>query len=192
MREISTYDRNGTRRLRSLRPQAKASIVDVVHVMRYLRVCLGNETGDPGMTLYEVDPSGWVHRQVQMSASGTRFAPEDILMCSPVNIEAMVDHPATEEITHEEFDLLWTELSASRQFLASIPDPTQFWIGAAEVHGRRIGLSWQPDGQGSVGWIRVPGFTRLFTDDPGSIRASCVVVFTSQRIDWSPAFALAA
>lgn len=159
--------------------------------MRYLRVCLGNESGDPGMTLYEVDNSGWVHRQVQLSAEGTRFAPEDILMCSPVNTSAMVDHPATEEIGVEEFELLWHELSESRSFLSRIPDPTLPWSGYLEHGRRRYAVRWLPAQRAPQGWSRIPGFGCLFVEGgPTEARSACAAVFVDRPLSWvAPAMA---
>lgn len=156
--------------------------------MRYLRVCLGNESGDPGMTLYEVDDNGWVHRQVQLSAEGTRFAPEDILMCSPVNTVAMVEHPATEEIPVEEFELLWHELSESRAFLTRIPDPHLPWTGSLEHGVRRFTVQWLPHEVAPRGWSRVPGFGCLFVHgDARQARSACAAVFVDRPLHWATA-----
>lgn len=161
--------------------------------MQYLRVCLGNESGDPGMTLYEVDDSGWVHRQVQLCAAGTRFAPEDILMCSPVNTEAMIEHPATEAIGEEEFELLWTELAGSRDFLARVPDPCSPWRGWLTVRGQSSAVYWLPQGGIMPGWTRVPGFTRLFVEgDALDARSVCAALFVEQPVQWQPAMLAAA
>jgi len=138
------------------------------------------------MTLYEVDASGWVHRQVQLSAEGTRFAPEDILMCSPVNTEAMVDHPATEEIRHEEFELLWGELQEGRAFLQRIPDPRVPWEGWVEHGKRRYSMQWLPGRGAPAGWSPVPGFVNLFVrGDAAQARAACAAVFVDRPMGWS-------
>ncbi|MGB1698637.1 MAG: hypothetical protein ACPHRO_01705 [Nannocystaceae bacterium] len=68
------------------------------HPMRFIRMYLGGESGEPGLTLYEIDREGWVHRQVQIHAGGSRFAPEEILMQRPVNPDYMASHPAADEI----------------------------------------------------------------------------------------------
>ena len=65
--------------------------------MRFIRMYLGGESGEPGLTLYEIDRQGWVHRQVQIHAGGSRFAPEEILMQRPVNPDYMASHPAADE-----------------------------------------------------------------------------------------------
>ena len=160
--------------------------------MRFLRVCLGSEAGEPGMTVYEVDHKGWVHRQIQLSAEGTRFAPEDILMCSPVNTDAMLGHPAAEEMDETEFELLWAELSVERTFCDRIPDPDIAWHGHADVYGRGYELQWLPYGAGPAGWERVPGFTRLYAKgDRANARTTCAALFVAPSITWT-ALAIAA
>ncbi len=154
--------------------------------MRYLRVCLGSEAGDPGMTLYEVDPEGWVYRQVQLFAEGTRFAPEDILMCSPVNLEAMARHPAAEEIELDEFELLWSELSREREFLERLPNPGSPWEGRLHHGPREFHLQWLPAGVAPRGWARVPGFSRLFVCGGNlDARSACAGLFVDHPIEWS-------
>ena len=160
--------------------------------MRYLRICLGSEAGDPGMTVYEVDAGGWVHRQVQLSTDGTRFAPEDILMCSPVNADAMAAHPAAEEIASSEFDLLWAELEHERQFHERLPDADMPWHGVTQHGVNTFELQWLPCGQAPSGWNCVPGFTCLFVHgNPRHARAACAAIFVDPPIRWS-ALAVAA
>jgi hypothetical protein len=156
--------------------------------MRYLRVCLGNEAGDPGMTIYEIDTGGWVHRQVQLCPGGSRFAPEDILMCSPIHPDAMIRHPAAEEIDSDEFDLLWGELEGERSFHERLPDPCEPWYGMAEHGLRTFELQWLPTGGAIAGWTAVPGFTRLFVRGDARIaRAACAAVFVDPPIHWHAA-----
>jgi hypothetical protein len=144
------------------------------------------------MTLYEVDDSGWVHRQVQLSAEGTRFAPEDILMCSPVNTAAMVEHPATEEIAMDEFELLWGELSDGRAFVERIPDPRVSWEGWIEHARSRHQLAWLPSRHAGPGWSRVPGFAQLFVrGDRAAARAASAAIFVGRPVHWT-SMALAA
>jgi len=144
------------------------------------------------MTLYEVDDSGWVHRQVQLSAEGTRFAPEDILMCSPVNLSAMVEHPATEEIGREEFELLWHELSESREFLHRLPDPHRPWSGSIQHGARRFSVHWLPGHSAPRGWSKVPGFGCLFVEGtPSEARSACAAVFADRPLMWAGATAAA-
>lgn len=131
--------------------------------MRYIRMYMGSEDGAPGLTLYEIDTGGWVHRQVQIHAHGSRFSPEDILMRRPVNIDYMAMHPAAEEIDREDFELLWSEVDASRGFLSRVPDPAQPWEGWLECDQGTRELRWLPDGKGAgPGWRTVPGFLYLF------------------------------
>lgn len=137
------------------------------------------------MTLYEVDGSGWVHRQVQISAEGTRFAPEDILMCSPVNTRAMVEHPATEEIDEEDFETLFGELAESRSFLDRIPDPDVPWEGTVDHCGRRWAVAWLPHGTAPHGWSRIPGFSHLVVRGTADdARMLCSAVFVDRAIRW--------
>jgi hypothetical protein len=154
--------------------------------MRYLRVCLGNEAGDPGMTIYEIDASGWVHRQVQLCPAGSRFAPEDILMCSPIHPDAMIRHPAAEEIDETEFDLLWSELEGERSFHNRLPDPCDVWHGFVEHGLNTFELQWIPDCDAPAGWIEVPGFTRLFVrGDARTARSACAAIFVDPPIHWA-------
>lgn len=144
------------------------------------------------MTLYEIDRSGWVYRQVQLFSEGTRFAPEDILMCQPVNVNAMAGHPATEEICSDEFELLWGELVPERAFHRRLPDADASWHGKLEHRGETYQLQWSPTGHAPRDWARVPGFRSLFVlGDDKAARAACVAVFIDQPILWS-AMALAA
>lgn len=137
--------------------------------MRYIRMYKGSEDGAPGVTLYEVDASGWVHRQLQVHADGVRFSPEDILLRRPVSVSYMVKHPDAEEISHEEFELHWAEFDHRRRFRERLPNPWQAWQGRMPIDASRPGLAearslrWEPTGvHPGEGWTRVPGFVRLY------------------------------
>ncbi len=162
--------------------------------MHYIRVSLGSESGEPGMTLYEVDDGGWVHRQVQLHSGGTRFAPEDILMCRPVNLDAMSQHPAVEHIDEDEFELLWGELEIAREFFRRVPDPDVSWDGALEYGGRRFNLKWLAHNElPPQGYALVPGYMRLFAfGDTRHARSACAAVFVGRTIEWSRDLTLAA
>lgn len=152
---------------------------------RYIRICLGGESGEPGMTLYEVDDEGWVYRQVQLHAAGTRFSPDDILMCQPVIPDAMLNHPASDEISAEEFERMWVEVRDERSFCERVPDQTVPWAGRVEFGGRTHELAWVPEGDVGEGWSKVPGFSRLFArGDARTARAACAAVFVERAIEW--------
>ncbi len=137
------------------------------------------------MTLYEIDSDGWVHRQVQLHAEGSRFSPEDILMCHPVATESMANHPAADEICPEEFELMWSEVEQDRPFCARIPDPEQPWAGRVWSGGREFEIAWAPEGQLADGWACVPGFSRLFVrSEPDVARQACAAVFVESTIEW--------
>ena len=51
--------------------------------MRYIRMYKGSEDGAPGVTLYEIDTDGWVHRQLQVHAAVGLH--QDIASLAPVN-----------------------------------------------------------------------------------------------------------
>ena len=165
---------------------AMSSVEVGYSAFRYLRVCLGSEDGDPGMTLYEVDETGWVHRQVQLTADGTRFAPEDILMCQPVRLEAMCAHPAAEEIDEEDFELLWVELAQARSFRRRVPDPNMSWEGWVEHRDEQLHVMWLPHATPPVGWVPVNGFSSLFVrGDMSAARAAAIVLFIERPVNWS-------
>lgn len=158
----------------------------MANAMRYIRMYLGGEAGEPGLTLYEIDAGGWVHRQVQIHAEGSRFSPEDILMQRPVNPDYMASHPAAEEIRGQEFERLWREVHGSRAFLDRIPDPGLPWEGWVDQPEGAAQLRWVPSGDApDHEWYRVPGFTELFvrgTSDPAwSIQR---LVFLERPIHW--------
>jgi len=151
--------------------------------MRYLRMYIGGENGEPGITLYEIDKRGWTHRQVQIHADGLRFSPEDIFMNQPTNADYMALHPACEEISHEDFERLWSEVDEGRPFRRAVPDTELAWQGTL---GSLV-LRWLPDATRlpGNGWTLVPGFTRLYVcgDTSASWRAYRTV-FLDQDIDW--------
>ncbi|MEM6989759.1 MAG: hypothetical protein AAF721_04665 [Myxococcota bacterium] len=153
--------------------------------MCYIRICFGGESGEPGMTLYEIDPQGWVHRQVQLHAEGSRFSPEDILMCQPVVPESMAHHPAADEICADEFEVMWREVEGERPFRSRIPDPNEPWAGRIETAQRSFDIAWAPDADPGSGWSRVPGFTRLFVlCEPELARRACAAIFNEAPVEW--------
>ncbi len=140
--------------------------------MRYIRMYKGSEDGSPGVTLYEVDDEGRVHRQLQVHAQGVRFAPEDILLRRPVSVEFMVAHIDAEEIAADEFELHWAEFDHRRRFRERLPNPWQAWRGHTGEHT----LHWSPSGEAPGDeWLRVPGFVRLF------VRGDATSAWTVQR-----------
>ncbi len=130
--------------------------------MRYLRVYLGAVRDEPGITLYEIDGQGWVHRMVEVQAHGARFAPEDILMLATVDPRSMAQHPAAEPFEGDAFEDLWREVRDERGFATQVPDPTLPWEGRVDLAGSLAVLRWVPDGATPAGWTRVRGFDRLF------------------------------
>lgn len=153
---------------------------------QYVRVCFGGETSEPWMTLYEIDANGGVHRHVQVHAEGCRFAPEDILMCSPVNTDSMLTHPSAEVIDREMFELLWSELEPDREFLFRVPNPEQLWEGYTKVGEQRLRLMWNSDGIAVPGWTPVPGFESLFVQGSrADARRVCAAVFMDRPIRWN-------
>ncbi len=156
--------------------------------MRYIRMYMGSEDGAPGLTLYEIDRGGWVHRQVQIHAEGSRFSPEDILMRRPVNTDYMATHAASEEIDEREFEMLWAEVDEGRSFCDRLPDPTQPWEGWLEHRDGARELQWLPAVHAAPGpgWLRVPGFRRLHirTQDARISWAAQRDVFLERPIHW--------
>ncbi len=157
-------------------------------MMRYIRMYMGSEDGAPGLTLYEIDATGWVHRQVQIHADGSRFSPEDILMRRPVNTDYMAIHAASEEIDKREFEMLWAEVNDGRAFCERIPDPGQAWEGWMEHREAPKELRWIPTGHAipGAGWMKVPGFVRLYlrADDDDQPWAAQRDVFLERSIHW--------
>lgn len=157
--------------------------------MRYIRMYLGGETGEPGLTLYEIDEGGWVHRQVQIHADGSRFSPEDILMRRPVNPDYMASHPAAEEIRVDEFERLWNEIHGSRQFRDRVPDPDSAWEGWIDGPMGTQQVRWEPAGDlPAHEWHRVPGFTELYVradQSPAHGWDTQRLVFLERPIHWS-------
>jgi hypothetical protein len=157
--------------------------------MRYIRMYKGSEDGAPGVTLYEVDASGWVHRQLQVHADGVRFSPEDILLRRPVSVSYMVKHPDAEEISVEEFELHWAEFDHRRRFREQLPNPWRAWQGRMLADASRPGrsLRWEPSGaHPGEGWIRVPGFVRLYVyGSSEEAWATQRELFLERNIEWS-------
>lgn len=151
---------------------------------------MGSEDGAPGLTLYEIDEKGWVHRQVQIHADGSRFSPEDILMRRPVNADYMAVHAASEEIEKDEFEMLWNEVDCDRSFCERIPNPYKPWVGFMASKGGSRELRWiaseginnVPDNE----WMKVPGFSKLYvrTKDAKISWAAQREVFLDRSIDW--------
>ena len=156
--------------------------------MRYIRMYKGSEAGAPGVTLYEVDASGWVHRQVQVHADGVRFSPEDILLRRPVSVDYMAAHPDAEEITADEFERHWMEFDHRRRFRDRLPDPWRAWEGRLLGSECRA-LRWIPSGASpGEGWRRVPGFLRLFVrGDEDTAWAAQRELFLERPLEWDQA-----
>lgn len=151
--------------------------------LHYLRVTIAASDDDVAMTLYEIDCDGWVHRQFQMRGDLTRFAPEDILMCRPVNLVAMYAQPFAESIDAEEFELMWGEFADERGFAARLPDARLPWEG--RVGDGQTRLRWQPFGAIASGWTEVPGFLQLFVRGDATVaRNACAALFLERPITW--------
>lgn len=150
--------------------------------MRYIRMYKGSEDGAPGVTLYEVDGNGWVHRQLQVHSEGVRFSPEDILLRRPISVGYMVKHPDAEEISHEEFELHWAEFDHRRRFRDRVPNPWMAWQGQM---GERT-LRWEPSGaHPGEDWARVPGFLRLYVYGVDQAWAAQRELFLELDIQWT-------
>lgn len=152
----------------------------------YLRVTIpGDDEQELSMTCYEVDEGGWVHRQFQLRGHRTAFAPEDILMCQPVNLPAMLTHPCTEQMVPADFELLWNEIATERSFNTRLPDARMAWEGEVEYGGRSLQLRWLPHGTPAIGWTEVPGFIDLFAKgDHRDARLACAALFLERPIRW--------
>lgn len=160
--------------------------------MRYIRMYKGGEDGAPGVTLYEVDASGWVHRQLQVHADGVRFSPEDILLRRPVSVGYMIKHPDAEEISLEEFELHWAEFDHRRRFRERLPNSWRAWQGQmrADASGSAAeerSLRWEPSGaHPGDGWSRVPGFVRLYVyGNSEAAWATQRELFLERDIEWT-------
>lgn len=155
--------------------------------MRYIRMYVGSEKGEPGLSIYEVDKRGTVHRFAQISQSGARFIPEDILMLRGVNAEYMVNcHPFCDELAPDAFETMWSDIEQVRNFRKRIPDAERAWHGILDFD-RRYSIRWHPDAVAKSGWRLIPGFRRLFIR--GNIRDSWRVqrgIFLEAPIDWKP------
>jgi len=154
--------------------------------MRYIRMYKGTEDGAPGVTLYEIDAVGWVHRQLQVHADGVRFSPEDILLRRPVSVSYMADHPDAEEIAAEEFELHWAEFDHRRRFRERVPNPWCAWQGRMLGGEQARELRWIPSAaHPGEGWVRVPGFMRLFVYGGGDEAwATQRELFLERAIEW--------
>lgn len=150
--------------------------------LHYLRVTIAT-ADDVIVTMYEVDGLGWVHRQFQMRDEQTRFAPEDILMCRPINLYAMRSHPCTEVIDVEEFELVWGEVAGGRAFASRLPDARLAWEGT--LGEERVRVRWMPMGARAPGWTEVPGFIDLYVrGDARAARGACAALFLDKPILW--------
>ena len=132
--------------------------------MRYLRLYIGDESGAPGLTLYEIDHRNKVHRLAQLQEDSTRFSPENVLMRASVNADYMVRHPACEEIDEIEFSKAWARVRDQRSLCLMMPDAQASWSSSVALPGgENVSVRWVPGGQkpGTM-WVRVPGFDRLF------------------------------
>lgn len=156
--------------------------------MRYIRMYKGSEDGSPGVTLYEIDAGGWVHRQLQVHADGVRFSPEDILLRRPVSVAYMADHPDAEEIEADEFELHWAEFDHRRRFRERMPNPWRAWQGRMSPSaGHEVReLCWIPSGaHPGEGWMRVPGFVRLYVrGESEQAWATQRELFLEREIQW--------
>jgi hypothetical protein len=159
--------------------------------MRYIRMYKGNEDGAPGVTLYEIDAHGWVHRQLQVHADGVRFSPEDILLRRPVSVAYMAEHPDAEEIGAEEFELHWAEFDHRRRFRERVPNPWRAWQGRLRAGGQVRELKWIPSGaHPGEGWLRVPGFLRLYVyGTADEAWATQRELFLERELEWDAAVA---
>jgi hypothetical protein len=157
--------------------------------MRYIRMYKGSEDGAPGVTLYEIDADGWVHRQLQVHADGVRFSPEDILLRRPVSVAYMAEHPDAEEIGAEEFELHWAEFDHRRRFRERVPNPWRPWRGRIHGAGQIRELQWIPSGaHPGEGWLRVPGFVRLYVyGNADEAWATQRELFLEREIEWDAA-----
>ncbi len=160
--------------------------------MMYVRMFTNIEDGEPSVSLYEMDDDGHVYRQAQVHANGSRFAPEDMLLSHALNVGHIMTHPASEEISEEDFDLIWIELDAERPFRRRIPDPEQNWSGILEHRERNYELVWLAMGRLDEEWTLVPGFMCLYVRGPMTHAWSMhKAVFLELPIQWQ-AFSLAA
>ncbi|TPV92496.1 MAG: hypothetical protein B7733_25365 [Myxococcales bacterium FL481] len=153
--------------------------------MRYIRMYMGGEDGEPGLTLYEIDANGWVHRQVQIHAEGSRFSPEDILMRRAVSTDYMAAHPTAEEIDEDVFEDLWAEVAECRSFHRRVPNPELPWSGWLEQLEHTVELQWLPHEDPQAGWMLVPGFRHLYVrGDEDLAWAAQRAVFLERPIHW--------
>jgi len=156
---------------------------------RYLKMYIGSEDGEPGITFYEVDKVGWIYRFVQVSPDGYKFCPEGITHRQAVNLEGMLMHPASEEISPDDFEAHWDESENSRPFRQTLPDPSRTWQGQSLVDVSIV-VRWVPNRHGplsslSKGWTKVPGFAKLFVwgDLEMAWRAQDLI-FLESEFDW--------
>jgi hypothetical protein len=95
----------------------------------------------------------------------------------------MVKHPDAEEISLEEFELHWAEFDHRRRFREQLPNPWRAW------QGRMLGrsLRWEPSGaHPGDGWIRVPGFVRLYVyGNSEEAWATQRELFLERDIEWT-------
>jgi hypothetical protein len=107
-------------------------------------------------------------------------------MCRPVNVGAMLSHACTEEMAREDFELIWAEVAADRNFLGRVLDPTRPWDGHIDASRGRMRVRWQPSGALGLGWSRVPGVPQLWVlGDESAARSVCPSLFMERSIHWS-------
>jgi hypothetical protein len=103
----------------------------------------------------------------------------------------MAEHPDAEEIGAEEFELHWAEFDHRRRFRERVPNPWCAWQGRLRAGGRVRELKWSPSGaHPGEGWLRVPGFLRLYVyGDSDEAWATQRELFLERELEWDAAVA---
>ncbi len=130
--------------------------------MRYIRSYLSEE--GPGVTLHEVDPCGRVHRRVSICAEGLKFAPEAILIMQPVDLHFLLSLPSTDEVSEDDFTVLWDEVREARPFRRCLPNPEECWLGYIAGPEKTYRVLWAPYKTipKDSALVPVPGFSDLY------------------------------